>query len=300
MDADLNRLDWSLVQAFLAVADTGSLSAAARRLGTSQPTLGRQIARLEEALALSLFDRRPRGLELSRAGQALLPAARRMGEASGALALAAAGQDDGLHGTLRITASEVVAHHILPPLIARIRQAAPRLAVELVASDAPGNLLFREADIAVRMYRPDQLDIVARKLGEIEIAAFATPGYLERAGRPAAAEDLQHHDLIGMDRSELMLQQMRKLGWPATRETFALRCDNQVAYWELVRAGCGIGFFQAHLGRADPLVEELDLGLDLPSLPIWLAAHATVRRTPRVALAWRLLEDGLTPALRRP
>lgn len=297
MDKRLETPDWSLVQAFLAVVESGSLSAAARKLGQSQPTLGRQVARLEDALGLTLFHRQPRGLEPTDAALLLLPAARQMRDASGALALAAAGQDDGMAGTVRITASEVVAHHVLPPLLARMRAAEPRLSIELASSDATGNLLFREADIAVRMYRPTQLDIVTRRLGEIEVGTFAARSYLKRHGRPGSALELRDHTLIGFDRSDLMLRAMRGLGWHATREDFALRCDNQVAYWELVRAGCGIGFYQAHVGRADPLVEEIELGLPIPGLEVWLAAHETVRRMPRVALAWQMLEDGLAPVL---
>ena len=162
---DLRTLDWSLIQAFVAVAGTGSLSAAARALDQSQPTLGRQIKRLEAATGLDLFHRQPRGLILTEQGEALLPAARRMAEGFGALTLATAGMGDGLTGTLRITASEIVAFHHLPPVLSRIREAAPGLEIVLLPSDTTENLLFRDADIAVRMYRPDQQEIVTRCRG---------------------------------------------------------------------------------------------------------------------------------------
>ncbi|MDF1857209.1 LysR family transcriptional regulator [Pseudooceanicola sp.] len=298
MDHDITALDWSLVQSFLAVAATGSLSAAAVRLGASQPTLGRQIRRLEDETGLTLFARRPRGLELTEEGSALLPAAQKMGAAMTELALAAAGHDDGLSGSVRITASGVVSHHLLPRIIAEVRQAAPEIEIELDASDDSGNLLFREADIALRMYRPDQLDIITRCLGEIEIGCFAATGYLDRAGRPEQAEQLKAHALIGFDRSDLMIRAMRHFGWPATARDFAVRCDNQVAYWELLRAGCGIGFYQAHVAVATPGIERILPDLPIPGLPVWLAAHETVRRIPRVDLVWRILEQGLSPYLR--
>lgn len=298
MDNTLHTLDWSLVRAFLAVADSGSLSAAARALGASQPTLGRQIRQIEDGLGVTLFTRQPRGLRLTETGAALLPHARRMEDAMRDIALTAAGRDEALSGTVRLTASTVVAHHILPAIIADIRQAEPLIQIELVASDSSENLLYREADIAVRMYRSTQLDIVTHHLGDLRLGVFAARRYLDRRGWPRDTADLMAHDLIGYDRNELILHHMRTLGWPATQETFATRCDNQTAYMELIRAGCGIGFAQAGLMEGDPEVVELDLPLDLPRLPVWLAAPQAMRTTPRIRRVWDLLAAGLTPLLR--
>lgn len=299
MTYPVDTVDWSLIRAFLAVADSGSLSAAARKLGTSQPTLGRQIRQIEEALDLTLFTRQPRGLLLTDSGAALLPHARQMAAAMTALTLTAAGRTEDLRGTVRLTASTVVAHHILPAIIARIRQTEPLIQIELVASDSSDNLLFREADIAVRMYRSTQLDIVTRHLGDLRLGVFATRSYLDRRGWPQQAMDLLDHDLIGYDRNDLILRHMRDLGWPATREMFAVRCDSQTAYLALIRAGCGIGFAQAGLMQDSHDMVELDLGLDLPRLPLWLAAPQAMRATPRIARVWDLLAQGLTPVLRR-
>ena len=290
-----DQIDWSLVQLFLAVAEEGSLSGAARRTGQSQPTLGRQMRRLEAQTGLTLFTRRARGLDLTEQGQALLPAAQRMAEAMGHLALVTAGQEDSFAGTVRITASEIVAHGLLPPIIAEIRAAYPQISIELVPSDSSANLLFRESDIAVRMYRSEQLDIVTRKLGDVQMGAFAARRYLDRVGRPRSAEDLRSFDLIGYDRSDLILRGIRQLGFHFERTDFATRCDDQVTYWELLRAGCGIGFGQRARGLDDPLLEEIDLGLQIPSLPLWLAAHESLRRTPRVGVVWDMLAKGLAP-----
>ncbi|HSG56605.1 MAG TPA: LysR family transcriptional regulator [Paracoccaceae bacterium] len=293
----IDMLDWSLVPAFLAVAETGSLSAAARKLGTSQPTLGRQIRQIETSLDLTLFARRPRGLDLTDSGAALLPHARQMAEAMTALALTAAGQTADVRGTVRLTASAVVAHYALPPIIAHIRRAEPLIQIELVASDSSDNLLFREADIAVRMYRSTQLDIITRHLGDLRLGVFASRTYLERRGWPRQAKDLLDHDLIGYDRNDLILRHMRALGWPATREMFAIRCDSQTTYMALIQAGCGIGFAQVGIMGKDPEMVELQLGLDLPHLPVWLAAPQAMRNTPRIARVWNLLADGLAPQL---
>ncbi|MGR3507223.1 MAG: LysR family transcriptional regulator [Paracoccaceae bacterium] len=292
-----DTLDWSLIRAFLGVAETGSLSAAARRIGTSQPTLGRQIRQLEKNLDLALFTRQPRGLALTEAGLALLPQARRMADALRAIALTAAGRNDALQGTVRLTASTVVAQTLLPPIIAQIRQAEPQIQIELVASDSSDNLLYREADIALRMYRSTQLDIVTRHLGDLRLGVFAAPSYLERCGTPENIEGLLQHDLIGYDCNDLILRYMRSLGWPATREMFAVRCDSQTAYLELIRAGCGIGFTQANLMVDSPDMVELELGLELPRLPLWLAAPQVMRSTPQIKRIWDLLAEGLSPRL---
>lgn len=294
MDKVLASLDWSLVQAFLAVAEGGSLSAAARALGSSQPTLGRQIATLEAALGAELFRRHPRGLSLSETGSAMLPAAQAMREAAARLSLAAAGGDHGLSGTVRLTASVVVAHFLLPPILARLRREAPGITIELVASDSSENLLFREADIAIRMYRPEQLDMVTRHVADLPLGIYAATSYLDRVGRPETMEALLTMDWVGYDRNEMIIRGMREAGWTVDRDFFHLRTDDQAAHWQLVRAGAGVGAMQQAIGEPDPLVERLLPGQPLPSLPCWLTAHEALRRVPRVARVWETLVDALS------
>lgn len=300
MDSPRLPLDWSLVQVFLAVADTGSLSAAARRLGSSQPTVGRQVHEMEDRLGTALFRRQPRGMALTDAGQALLAPARAMQAAAGQLALAAAGEADQLAGPVRITASVFMAHHVLPPILARLRQQEPRIAIDLVASDSTDNLLFREADIAVRMYRPEQLDIVTRHLCDVPLGLFAATAYLDRVGRPRDLDALSQLDFVGLDASDLMIREMRKVGWQVDRDWFKVRCDHQTSYWQLVRAGCGVGFCQRPTALVDPVVEEIPLPLPIPALPVWLAAQDRMRRTPRVRRVWDHLARHLPPALSDP
>lgn len=293
--ANLDQTDWALVRSFLAVAERGSLSAAARQLGLSQPTLGRQIKQMETDLGVSLLVRQPRGFDLTEAGQAILPAARRMQEAMREIAMAVAGREAGTTGTVRITASEVTALNYLPGIVADIREALPGITIDLVASDRSDNLLFREADIAVRMYQPQQLEIVTRKLGEIRMGVCAATSYVEKHGRPETVQDMMDHALVGFDQSELILRGMRDLGWPATRDWFTTRCDDQNAYWQLIRAGCGVGFGQRNLIDADPGVELLDIGVTIPPLPVWLAAPQGLRHLPRIAAVWDRLCSGLAP-----
>ena len=295
MDDAHNTLDWSLLRAFLAVAETGSLSAAARQLGQSQPTLGRQVRAAEAALGSSLFTRQPRGLALNDAGLALYPAALEMQDAARKLSLLAAGQSQLLTGTVRITASVVFSHYSLPPVISAIRQAEPDIQIELAASDSSENLLFREADIAVRMYQPTQDDVIARKLGEIKTGLFAHNSYLDRRGMPQGFTDIDSHDFIGFDRNTLIIDSMRRFGITRTRNDFPLRCDDQAVYWELAKAGCGIGATQFRLGlEASGMVQVLP-DLPLERLPVWLVAAKALRQTPRIRRVFDLLAKAIIP-----
>lgn len=286
-------LDWSLLHSFLAVAETGSLSAAARATGASQPTLGRHIRALEGQLGVTLFHRTTTGLEPSDAALPLIEAARDMAAQAARLARLAAGQAEGLAGTVRLTASRVVSMYLLPPVLARLRIAEPTIQVELVPSDTSENLLYNAADIALRMYRPEQLDIVARHVADLPIGLFAAPGYLDRRGRPQTADDLRHHDFVGYDRDERMVRVMRSMGMDVDRGFFPLRCDDQVVHWQLVRKGCGIGGMQVGIAAGDRAVERVLPDLPLPALPLWLAAPDSLRRNPRVRRVWDFLAEAL-------
>lgn len=285
-------IDWSLLHSFLAIAEEGSLSAAARRTGISQPTLGRHVQTLEGRTGLTLFLRNRNGLALAPEGEALLPAVRDMAQAAARASLAAAGQGDALTGTVRIAASRIVSHYILPDILARLRQTEPGIQIELVPSDETENLLFREADLAIRMYRPTQLDIVATHVTDLPMGVYAARSYLDRVGRPGTRDDLLSLDYVGFDRSDLILRLFRGLGVPRRREDFPVRCDDQIVYWNLVRAGCGAGGMQRLIGDADPAVERLT-GIDLPPLPVWLAAPEALRTTLRIRRVWDALADRL-------
>jgi DNA-binding transcriptional LysR family regulator len=295
MDKVTQPLDWSLAQAFLAVAETGSLSAAARKLGTTQPTIGRQIKTMEQQLGADLFHRAPRGLTLTSTGTQLVAPAQAMRDAVNQMTLTAAGQSASLEGTVRITASVATSVYHLPQIISDIRIAEPEIEIELVASDESRNLLFREADIAVRMYRPTQEDLITQHIGDIALGVFASRSYLERKGGQGDLAQIAQHDVVGYDLDTSIIDGMRDAGLPVDRGFFKVKCDDNVAYWNLVRAGCGIGFAQRDLGLADPEIVEVDIGMPLPVLPIWLTAHEAMRHTPRIRRVWDMLAAGLAP-----
>ena len=292
-------LDWTLLRAFLAVVDTGSLSAAAARAGATQPTLSRHIRELETALGVSLFRRTVKGLEPTEAALSLVDDARAMGAAADSLALKAQGKSEALSGTVRITASQVVATLILPGMITAIRREEPLIQLEIVASDTAQNLLRRDADIAIRMFDPTQGSLVARKLGDTPLGCYAATSYVERMGAPSSLADMLRHDVIGFDRVEDILKGYAAHGYPVTREHFPVRCDDQIVYWHLLLAGAGIGFAQTSLGDAQPGLRRLDLGMTLQPLPVWLVMHEEVRNNARIRRIADRLGSMLTAWLRR-
>lgn len=292
-----DRFDWTLVRSFLAVLDAGSLLGAARRLGAQQPTLSRQLAQLETQLGAPLFERTGRGVTPTALALSIADAARQMAHGADALGQALAGSRSAATGTVRITTSQVAAVWLLPPVLAALQAAEPGIQIELVASNALANLLRREADIAVRMVRPDQQSLVARKLGEIPIVAAAHRDYLARAGTPRQPQDLLQHRLIGFDRDDSMRRGMAALGHVVPAQQFVLRTDDQVAYGRLVAAGAGIGFVARYNVAHWPGVLPLLPMLKIPPLPCWLAVHREIRGNPLVRRVYDFLAEALPPAV---
>lgn len=280
---DRMDIDWTLLRSFVAVGETGSLSAAARRLGLSQPTVGRHIGTIERTIGLTLFRRTAAGYGLTEKGLELYERALPMRDQAASVARLAAGADEAATGTVRIAASEIMAAFVLPAICARLATEEPGIAVEIVASNRIENLLRRDADIAVRMLRPDQLDLVARHVADLPLAVCAASAYLRRRGVPRSLNDLLDHDLVGQDRADDILRGMSALGLPARRDLFRFRTDNQIVAWEAIRAGNGIGFAQASLVAREPLVDAIALpGLVLPTLPMWIALHRDLRTAARI------------------
>lgn len=223
-----------------------------------------------------------------------------MSAAAAALALKAQGRSQALAGAVRITASVVVANLLLPPIVAALRQAEPLIHVEVVASDEPQNLLRRDADIAVRMVDPTQGALVARKLGETAIGLFGARSYLDRRGRPTALDDLLAHDVIGLDRGDLMIRGYTANRLQATRDDFPVRCDDQIVGWHLLLAGAGLGFAQVLLGAREPRLEQLEVGFIVAPLPVWLVMHDEVRTNPRIRRVADFIGGSLETTLRAP
>jgi DNA-binding transcriptional LysR family regulator len=291
------RFDWSLVRSFLAVLDAGSVMGGARRLGMQQPTVSRHLAELEAQLRAPLFERTGRGVVPTALALGIADAARQMQDGAEALGQALSRGREATSGTVRLTTSHVAASYLVPPLLAELAIAEPGIHVELVASNQITNLLRREADIAVRMARPQQSSLVARKLAELPIVAAAHRRYLERAGTPRRPADLAGHRLIGYDRDETIVRGFAAMGTPIAREQFALRTDDQLAYGRLVAAGAGIGFVAAYNLRHWPGVVPVLPMLTIPPLPCWLAVHREIRSSRIVRRVFDFLAEAIPRTL---
>jgi DNA-binding transcriptional LysR family regulator len=291
--------DWTLIRTFLAVIDNGSVYAAARQLGAHQPTLSRHVAELERQLGRPLFERTGRGVVPTKAALSILGSARRMEAGALALARDALETEQLSTGTVRVAASEVTATWLLPQILARLQDAEPRVQIELVVSNSVSNLLRREADIAVRMRRPAQASLVAKKLGNVRMVVAASRTYLARSGTPATPADLLRHRLVGYERDPTILRGFSASGFRLEREAFAVRTDNQLAYGRLVSEGAGIGFVAEYNLAFWPDVVMLVPELKIPSLPCWLVVHREIRGNSAIRRVYDVLAQEIPRELTR-
>ncbi|MFT7253686.1 MAG: DNA-binding transcriptional LysR family regulator [Paracoccaceae bacterium] len=289
MDWRSIKFDWNRARAFLVTADEGSLSAAARALGMAQPTLGRQVTALEEELGVLLFERTARGLTLTASGLELLDHVRAMGDAATRVSLSATGQSEQIAGTISISASEVYAAYLLPPILTKLRQLHPDIEIEVVASNTASDLRRREADIAIRNFRPTDPDLIAKKIRDVPARLYATPGYLDKIGNPTDPADLSRADFISIDRSGGFLKGLNAMGLSLTEQNFPILVENYLVMWEFVRAGLGIGVLDGHIGDADAAVRRVLPDLPPLMFPIWLVAHRELTTSRRIRVVFDLL-----------
>lgn len=287
--------DWSLLRTFREVVRDGSLSGAARRLNLTQPTVGRQVAALEARLGATLFSRSPRGLIPTAAALDMVEHVENMASASSALMRTVSGESSAEHGVVRLTASEFVTCEILPPILAQFQNAHPSIALELAPSNRTQDLLRRDADIAVRMVRPTQKALIARRIGAVELGLYAHESYIRANGLPRSVDELRQHRWIGYDRDDTSFRSAGAIAQEIHREAFSLRCDSDIAQLAMLRAGLGIGGCQVHVANRSPdLIRVLEQTLSF-ELEMWLVMHEDLRSTRRV----RLLYDHLGVELKR-
>ncbi|WP_457320554.1 LysR family transcriptional regulator [Roseateles sp. P5_E11] len=289
-----STLPWDLLHTFLGVLREGSLSGAARALGLTQPTVGRHVAALEQALGQPLFTRSPTGLLATEAALALRGHAEQMEAAAAALQRAATARGAEVRGTVRVTASEIIGAEVLAGVFAALREAHPGLVLELALSNQLQDLLRREADIAVRMTPPEQGQLIARRIGSIELGLHARTDYLDRHGRPTALAELQDHTLIGFDTVTPFIRAGSKRLGGISRDSFALRSDSDLAQLALVRAGAGIGMCQVALARRAPVLERVLADQFAWPLETWVAMHEDLRQNTPCRVVFEALVDGLT------
>jgi len=289
MDWKSVKFDWNRARAFLVTAEEGSLSAAARALDMTQPTLGRQVTALEQELGVVLFNRVGTGLVLTPGGLELLDQVRIMGNAANRMSLSASGQSKDIEGSICISASEVDATFRLPVIIAKLRKMAPGIDVEIVASNTPSDLGRREADIAIRNFRPTQPELIAKKIKDIPARLYATPEYLKHIGMPTTLADLKQADFISFDSTDRLLKALNERGLNLSKKNFPLMSENYIVHWELVKQGLGIGIMPADIGDAEPFVQPVLEGFKLLTFPMWLTAHSELKTSRRVRMVFDLL-----------
>jgi DNA-binding transcriptional LysR family regulator len=295
---DSAALSWDLLGAFRAVMRAGSLSGASRSLGVAQPTVRRQIEKLEEVLGVVLFTRSQTGLVATEAANAALPYAESMAAVAESLVRSASAPVDAELGTVRVTCSEIVGAYVLPPILAKLRQAYPKLQIELSLSNANEDLLRREADVAVRMAQPTQSALVARREGAVKLGVFASEAYLAAHAAPRLPADLlRGHALIGKDRDTSFYQALSAVGLPLKRKDFALRTDSDAAYLAALHAGVGIGMCQLQLAAAEPPLRRLLPKISV-DLPIWVVTHEDLRASRRVSIVFEHLVASLLEYVR--
>jgi DNA-binding transcriptional LysR family regulator len=289
--------DWDLFQSLHAVLEAGTLSAAARLRGLTQPTLGRHIETLEQRLGSPLFLRSPRGLQPTDLARELKPHLHDMAAAASAAVRDASGAADSLTGSIRITASEMVGAEVLPPILTEFREAHRGIVIELMMSNIVDDLSRREADIAVRMAPPTQNALVAKKVGEVELGFYATEAYIARHGAPIGMEEMKAHSIIGFDGPARSVRDLAGMNVSVSRETFDFRSDSDLAQLAMIRAGFGIGVCQPTIARRHGLVRVMG-NVAVFNLGVWIVMHENLRASRRMRLMFDHLVDGMTQYIR--
>lgn len=289
----MDKVDWNQLRAFLETAETGSLSAAARKLGLTQPTLSRQVAAIEQRLGVTLFERAGKSMVLTATGLDLLEHVRKMGSAADALGMAATGRSQTVEGIVSVSASDMVATYLLPRLVRQIRQEVPGIAIEVIATNAISDLQRREADIAIRHVNPDRPELIARLIRQASASFYASQDWVETHGHPRNAQDAASLPFVGSDRAGRYLAYLHQHGLSLSEANFSCYADHSVAHWGLVCQGLGIGAMMDEIARETPgVVRVLD---DVPAVqfPIWLVTHTELHTSRKIRVVFDFLAEGL-------
>ena len=289
---------WDLYKTFLAVMREKSLSGAAKQLGLAQPTVGRQIEKLEDELGVCLFVRSPRGLRATSIAHDLITHAETMASSAAALIRTASGGTREETGTIRLTAGEYIGLEVLPPMLAAFALRHPQIDLELSLTSRNQDLLQSEADIAVRMTQPTQKALVARRIGVVKLGLYAHRRYVEIAGLPKTLAELSNHRFIGFDRDFSILQSQAGFAATLRREDFRFRTDHVGAQIAAMRKGVGITACHKNIARLEPdLIPILADSVQIER-EMWIVMHENARKTHRIRLMFDCLAEGLTNYVR--
>ena len=287
------NFDWNQVRSFLATAEEGSFSAAARVLGQTQPTVGRQVAALEDKLGVVLFERVGKTLSLTHTGAELLVHVRQMADIANQISLTASGQSQTIEGQVRITASDVMSAYLLPPIIKKIRLEAPLLEIDVVAANELQDIQRREADIAIRHVRPSQPDLIAKLVKEASANFYAASSYLDTVGRPQNDAELAELDFVGFGNVSQIVEYLTAAGVPLSIQNFRTGSQNGIVSWEMVRQGFGVSVMMDDVADQTPGIERVLPGREDFKFPIWLTTHSELHTARRIRLVFDILSEAL-------
>jgi DNA-binding transcriptional LysR family regulator len=298
MKWDAIAFDWNQIRAFLATIEEGSFSGAARALGQTQPTLSRQIAALEADLGITLFERNRRATRPTSAALELVEHVRSMGEAAQRISLTASGQSSAIEGLVTVTATNITASYYLPPIIKRIREEAPGIRLEIIASNELQDLQKREADIAIRHARPEQPDLIARRVSETTGHLYAHPDYLDRVGRPVSLDDVNRLDFIGFEQNARVIEYLNALGLQLTLDNFTISCGSSSVHHALAMQGLGVTLATRDWIEQYSTLEQV--WRSLPPIPVetWLVTHRELNTSRRIRLVFDMIAEGLAQQAR--
>ena len=295
MNWDSVDFDWNQARAVLAVLKEGSLSAAARSMGQTQPTLGRQIAAIEDQLGVALFERTGRSVTPTPTALDLIEPLDKMYQAANAVSLTASGHTETIEGLVRITASEMFATYILPDILAPLMRTQPGIKIDIVAADDVRNLQMREADIAIRHVRPEEPSLIARLVAEQGASLYASQGYIEGFGLPETVADLANHHLIGVGNESDTLGFYREWGWPVGAEHIRYASTSGVAAWALAERGLGMTVMSDWIAEKSPNMRRVLAGDEpLVRFPTWLVSHRDLVTSRRIRLVFDHLVKGFS------
>ncbi|MBV1911707.1 MAG: LysR family transcriptional regulator [Kangiellaceae bacterium] len=287
------KFDWNHAKALFVTVQEGSLSAAARALGMTQSTLSRQVSALERDLGVVLFERIGRGLELTPVGLQLLEHAEAMTDAAIGLSRSATGNNRSVEGSVCISATETTAMYQLPSAIKKLREIHPGIKIELIASNFASDLKRREADIAIRAFRPSQPDLIARKIKDLNYGLYAAKEYFSSIGKPTTVEQVTGAEFIGFDQTTRFIDILSENGLTLSKDQFKVLTEHTIVNWAMVKAGLGIGVTLQTIGELDKKLCRILPTLELPVGELWLVAHRELKNNHRIRVVWDFLIEEL-------
>jgi DNA-binding transcriptional LysR family regulator len=282
MQECMAMLDWSDVRYFLELSRAGTLASAARRLRVDYTTVGRRLAALERDLDAKLFARTPDGLALTEAGRSILAAAEEMEQAALRVEQRALGTDRKLAGLVRVATTEMLGRVVVLPAVRTLHRRHPEIRVDVSTGAGRLDLARREADVALRYFRPEGGELASRRVARVAQTAYASRGYLASHARPVRGSGLAGHDIVALEERIQAGRATEMAGEQLRDARIVLRASNSLALLEAVELGLGIGSLPCCIGDTSRDLRRLFPEAPLELDDIWLVVHADVQRTGRV------------------